>query len=879
MRRLLHAIYRLLLYAYPPDLRRTHGSEMRQWASAALSDRGLRAVPGLFLDLCGSVPREWALRMKGLSMRPTIGSGLMRDLSYAGRLLWRSPGFTVAAVLTLALGIGANAAIFSLAEATLMRPVKVAKPAELYAMPFTSAYPDYLAYAERGDLFAGAAASSGSRLNAVANHRAELVDGRFVSGSYFTVLGIAPAAGRLISPSDDERNGPAVGVLGYSWWKTRFGGDPAAVGTTIHVNNVPVTIIGVAPKGFNGTSLTETTRIFLPINQTPRVLTGFFSRPEMLTMRNMSWVEVILRLKPGIAPRAAAAGVESVYRQFHPVQPGTRPSPIRLSPIRTRALGDDEAVTRFVTLLGGVVALTLLIGCANLANLLLSRAAQRRREIGVRMAIGAGRARIARQLLVESLVLAAAGGLAGTYVALITLRILSRFQLPGGIEIQGLELGLSGRALAFTALVTGATGLLFGLAPAWRAGQTDVLESLRSESRATSARSRLRSALVSTQIALSLVLLTGTGLFLRSLEQSLRVPLGFRVDHVATASVNLGAARYDKPRALAFYQDALDRVRRLSGVTAAAWSSVVPTTGARSFTASVEGYEPAPQEEIRFYNAAVGPDYFKAAGTRILRGRAFTAEDAAPGAAVSVIVNETAVRTYFGGRDPLQGRIRINDKGWLPIVGVAEDTVVEALGEEPVPYLYLPVTKDPLGAPLTAMHLMVRTNGSDEALLGPLAAELRGIDPDAPIYDVSTFTWRVRELVMPQRMGVTLFAGFSLLALTLAAIGIYGVASYVAALRTRELGIRIALGADRRRIRALVLRQGSRPIAAGVGAGLVIAALGSRLAEAFLRGVAPHDPLTYAAVTLLLGAVALCATWIPASRAARLDPIQALRQE
>jgi predicted permease len=458
------------------------------------------------------------------------------------------------------------------------------------------------------------------------------------------------------------------------------------------------------------------------------------------------------------------------------------------------------------------------------------------------------------------------------------LRLLARFQLPGAIEIEGLGLELNTAALAFTAVTAAITGLLFGLAPAWRAARTDVLQSLRDDSRATSARSRLRSTLVAAQVALSLVLLAGTGLFLRSLVQSLRVPLGFRVEGVVTASVNLGVARYDSPRAKTFYDEALARVRRLPGVEAASWSTLIPILNAYLFTATVDGYTPGPDEELRLYNAAVGPEYFQAAGTRVLRGRAFTDADRA-GAPLVGIVNEAAALKYWPGRDPIGGRIAVDRDVWIQIVGVAEDAKVEELDEEPIPYVYLPFAQERGGGALNPSHLFVRTSGDAESLLGPIGEQLRAIDRDAPVYGVSTFAWRVRQLVMPQRMGVTLFAAFSALALTLAAIGIYGVASYVAALRTRELGIRIALGADRARIRALVLRQGAIPIAAGVGAGLLIAAIGSRFAAAFLRGVPPRDPLTFAAVAAVLATIALIATWIPARRAARLDPIKALRAE
>jgi putative ABC transport system permease protein len=882
MRAAILRLYAALLYAYPPDLRRTHGAAMRQCAADALAGRGLAVAPRLFADLLLSVPREWGLVMKGIRVTAWF-DGLGRDVVFAFRLLSRSPGFTAAAVLTLALGIGANAAIFSLADAALLRPLKVANPSELYMLKFSTSYPDFVAYSQLDRMFSGVAAISGGQMNVVADGRAELVgasDGRFVSGNYFGMLGVPPAAGRVFGPSDDVPNAPAVAVLGYRWWQSRFGGDPGVIGRTIRINNTPVTIAGVSAEGFHGNSLYESAKVFVPITHSPRIRTGFFSSPTMLTTRRMVWLNVLVRLRPGVTPQQAAAAVEAIYRQAQPLKPGARAEPFELQPLRTRALGGANAgkVTNFVVLLCTVVALTLLIGCANLANLLLSRAAARRREIGVRMAIGAGRVRIARQLLIESLMLSTIGGAAGVYVASMAIYLLERFQLPGGIEIARLGLHLSLPVLLFTAGVSALTGLLFGVIPALRASRTDVLGTLREESRATSARSGARATLVAIQVALSAVLLIGTGLFLRSLVQALGVPLGFRVEGVATASVNLGAARYDAARARAFYGDALTKVRQLPGVTAAAWTGVIPSVGSRMFTTTVDGYQPAPDEEVRFYYAPVGAEYFKATGTRIVRGRAFTDGDV-HGAPQVAIVNEAAAKKYWAGRDPLAGRIVNDDKTSVRIVGVAEDAKVDGLTDTAIPFIYLPFTQDEDGATRSTTHLLVRTTGDVEPFLPVMAEQLRSLDRDAPVFDVSSLAWRLRDMVMPQRMGVTLFAVFSALAVALSAVGIYGVASYVAALRTRELGIRIALGADRRAIRALVLRQASVPIVAGLAAGLLIAAMSGQAIAAFLRDVPPRDPITYAAVTALLASVALAATWIPARRAAQMDPIQALRQD
>jgi len=884
MRTALERVYGALLYAYPPSLRREHGSAMRQCARTALARQGLRAAPRLFADLFVSVPREWRmaavptsphLDAKGLTM-----TGLAYDVSYALRLLWRSPGYTIAAVLTLALGIGANTAIFSLADATLLRPLRVARPAELVAFKWSASLPDYREWAGRTDIFTGVTAASGTRATAVLDGAPEVIDAAFVSPSYFTLLGVRAARGRLLGAAD-EHAGEIAAVMDHAWWRDRFGADPAAVGRTLRINGETITVAGITEPGFRGTSLTNAPKIYLPLASISRLRGGVFGRPAALENRGFTWLTAIGRLAPGVTRPAAADAMNAMYARQHALDTDARRDRLELEPLAERALGGPDAasVRTFVKLLAGIVILTLLIGCANLANLQLARAAARRREIGVRLALGAGRVRIGRQLLVESLVLSVIGGGLGLAVAVGMLRLIARFQLPGGIDIEGLALGINRSALTFALLASTFTALLFGLVPAWQGARTGALASLRDESRSTSARSRLRMTLVAAQVALSLVLLAGTGLFLRSLVEALRVPLGFSPDGVATANVSLGAAKgFTTARAHAFFDQALTRVRRLPGVTAAAWTTVLPINGSMSAEVTIDGYAARAGEDTHFYMAEVGPEYFRAAGTRMIGGRPFAETDTLKSPLVG-IVNETAARRFWAGRDPLQGRVKLDADHFVQIVAVVEDTKVSRLDEPAAPFLYMPFAQSTGPFGLTRAALLVRTSGDVEALLPRLREQLHAADPDAPIAALTTFTWQVRKLAMPQRMGAVLFATFSLLAVTLAAIGIYGVTAYVAALRRRELGIRIALGADRARIRALVLRQGAVPIAAGLAAGLLIAALASRLAAAFLRGVPPRDPLTYTAVAALLAAIALIATWIPARRASQLDPIRALRQD
>jgi putative ABC transport system permease protein len=861
-----------VLYLYPPDLRRDHGAEMRQCARDAVAARGARALPCLFVDATVSVPREWRFVIG----RPSM-TGTGRDIAYALRLLRRNPGFSAAAIVTLGLGIGANTAIFTLADATIIRPLRLEGLDRLVAFKYSASLPDYREWTARTDLFTGVAANAVMSVTVTADGTAQPADAGMVSPNYFSVLGVGASAGRLLGAADDGRSELAV-VVGRDWWQTNLHGDPAAVGQRIQVNGAPATIVGIAADGFRGTTLTRPPKLYLPLSATSRLIPGPFTAPGALENRDMSWLNAIGRLRTGVTMAAAADAMDAMYARQHP-RAGAARGQLELQSMRSRVIGSPGAgsVYSFVELLAGVVLVTLLIGCANVANLQLARAAARQREIGVRLAIGAGRGRIFRQVLTENLVLALLGGAFGLIVASVALRLMARFQLPGGISIEGLALAVNRSALGVAMLISAATVALSGLLPAVQAARVSSLGTLRGTTR-VSARSGLRSSLVALQIALSLVLLTGTALFLQSFAAALQVPLGFKPAGVVTTTLTPAAQGFDKARARGFFDAALVKVHAIPGVTAAAWTNILPVNGSMSMSATIDGYPTKPGEEPHVYVANVGPEYFAAAGIRLLRGRVFTPDDRT-GSPLVGIINDSAARRFWGGREPLGGRVMTDDKDFITIVGIVEDTKIRSLEEKPEPFLYAPFAQ-PTG-PFAMDHgtLLVRTSGDVRALAPAVRDQLRATDPEAPLSSVTTFEWQVRKLVMPQRMGASFFGAFALLALTLATIGIYGVASYVAALRTREIGIRIALGADRSRIRSLVLVQGSVPIAAGIGAGLVAAAFASRLATAFLLGVSPRDPLTYAAVVALLICVGVAATWIPARRASRVDPVQALRAE
>ncbi|HTM25748.1 MAG TPA: ABC transporter permease [Vicinamibacterales bacterium] len=873
MIRLAERLYGLLLYLYPASLRRTYHAEMRLCARTALSSRGLAAVPRLLLDLSFSLPREWALTLKGISM-----TGIGRDVSYAIRLLWRSPGFTIAAVVTLGLGIGANTAIFTLADASIIRPLRIVDMDRLVSFKWSASLPDFREWTTRTDIFTGVAGLANMRLTVTIDGVAEPIDAALVSPNYFNVLGVSASAGRLLGEADDNGGSTITAVVARDWWRTRLQASAAAVGSTIQISGTPITIVGIAADGFRGTSLTRRPEIYLPMGSSIPLLSSPFSSPAARENRGFSWISAIGRLRPGVSMTAAADAMDAMYGSQHPKAAQNRDR-LELESMRSRVVGAAGAgsVYTFVGLLAGVVVLVLLTGCANVANLQLARSAARQREIGVRLAIGAGPGRIFRQVLTESVVLAAFGGALGLIIASLAIRLMTRFQLPGGIDIDGLPLAVDRTALAFATGVSAVTVLLSGLQPAWQAARVSSLATLRGASR-VSARSRMRSALVAVQIALSLVLVIGTALFLQSFAAALRVPLGFNPAGAVTTTLTPAARGFDRARARQFFDAALERVDRIPGVTAAAWTNVLPITSSMSMSAPVEGYARPSGPDPQFYIANVGPEYFAAAGTRLLRGRAFTAADK-EGSPLVGIVNETAARQFWAGRDAIGGHVKAYDTSTIEIVGVAEDTKTRSLDEKPAPYLYCPFAQPSGPFAMDRGTLLVRTSGDTRALVPAVRDQLRATDPAAPLGPVTTFEWQVRRLVMPQRMGAVFFGAFAILALTLASIGTYGIAAYVAALRTREIGIRIALGADRTRIRALVLRQGAVPVALGIAAGIGLALAAGRFAASFLRGVTPYDPLTYTAVAVLLAVIGVIATWLPARRAAALDPVRALRQE
>jgi len=833
---------------------------------------------------------------------------LWQDLRYGVRVLLKSPGFTAVAVLSLALGIGANTAIFSLVNAVLLRPLPVAEPAALVFLfcgvrnsPYSVvSYPDYVDFRDQNKVFSGLATYSGIGLSLNAADQTELVSGAIVSGNYFDVLGVRAALGRTFLPEEDQTPGThPVTVISHGLWQRRFGGDPNVVGQHLTLNGRAFTVIGVAPAGFNGTDLGETNDLYVPMMMQALVRPprGGYSgemNPDLLSRRGAGWLGVIGRLKPGVKIEQAQAEIATIARQLEQAYPDSNRD--RIATLFPVSKGDPQSRGTLLSVAGllmGVVGLVLLIACANVANLLLARASGRRKEVSIRLALGASRGRLVRQLMTESVLLALLGGVVGLLLALWTVDVLKRFPPPANFLPFAFDFSVEGRVLGFTLLLSVLTGLIFGVAPALQASKPDLVPALKDESPALHQGSRrlaLRNLLVIAQVALSLTLLIGAGLFLRSLRQAQSIDPGFNPEHVLVAPLNINLLRYTKPQGVEFYRQVVERVEALPGVQSASLARVLLLSGSgRTNSVMIEGQN-GPDRESRGEGTGggaevannttaanvVGLKYFQTMGIGLLRGRDFTAQDrdGAPGV---VVINETFAKRYFPGQDPLGKRISLRGaRGpWLEVVGITRDSKYRTLGEAPAPFVHLPLLQNHE----TGMTLHVRTGVDPAALIPAVRREIQALEKNLPATEIRPLTELISRSLFPARVGAALLGVFGLLALLLASVGLYGVMSYSVSRRTREIGIRMALGAERRDVLRLVLTEAMTLVAVGVGVGLTLAAAVTRLLAGFLYGVSATDPTTFAGITLLLAGVALFASLIPARRAMRVDPMVALRYE
>lgn len=827
---------------------------------------------------------------------------LLQDLRYALRIFRKNPGFTSVVVLTLALGIGANTAIFSLMNAVLLQSLPVRNPNELTVVQYNDpqsgrenedfSYPMYQALRDKNSVFAGVFSRSGVDFNASYAGQSERATGEIVSGNYFEVLGVRPWIGRLFTEEDDRVPGAhSIAVLSYGYWQTRFGGDASIIGKEILLDAKPITVIGVTPPDFYGTEIAFSPQIRVPMMMT----TVFKPVPtNRLQSPRHRWLTIMARRKEGVTLPQAQASIDVLYHQVLEEELNGLGSKVTAHDkervLSTRIILQDgkkgfahlqAEMGRPIILLFSVTAMVLLVACANIANLLLARSANRKKEVAVRLAIGAGPRRLIRQWLTESVLLALLGGAAGLLFAAWLSGALIQF-MPASARVN-LTVTMDPSVLVFSLLVSVATGLLFGLAPAMQISLSSVTAAMHDRIPLVSSERRtlsLRSALVFVQVALSLPLLIGAGLFLHSLENLREIDTGFVKENVFLANLNPSLNGYTTDHVRTLYGDLLARVRSLPDVRAASLTTSSPISGGwDQLSVKVEGYQPGQDENMSPNAAVISPGYFATLGIPFVAGRDFAEQDHADRSRV-VIVNQTFAHYFFGSANPIGKRMTTNDDPGAPldmeIVGLVEDAKYVTLNEKPRRHFYTPLAQEPR---LFDMTLQVRTAGDSRRIADLIRSQVRELDPNLPIYAVTTLQVQIDDSLTGERLMTWLSSAFGILATLLAALGLSGVVAFSVARRTQEIGIRVALGARRSDILRLILTQTALPVVLGLAVGLASAFALSRVLTGMLYEVRPSDPLTYAAASLLLGGVAALAAYWPARRAAKVDPAMALRFE
>jgi predicted permease len=811
---------------------------------------------------------------------------LITDLRVGFRMLWRSPGFSALAILCLTLGIGANAAVFSWVEGILFRPYPaVVHQERLMALTGTArgesgptglSWPDYLDLKKNATLFDAFFVSQIMGTTLSIGDRAERAIGSIVSSNYFDALGVHPVLGRGFEAGEDTgRNAHPVTVISYQLWQGRFKGDPAIVGKTQRFNGVVHTIIGVAPEGFYGTFVGWAMQFWVPASMEDTFEAGGYKLED----RGSRWMEAYVRLKPGVSQRQAQAELSAIARRLEIDFPATnRGRSAKLWPLWQTPFNNANTLLPTLGIMLAVVVFVLLIACANVGNLLLVRSFARRHEITVRAAVGAGRGRLLKQLLTEGLILSAlgaAGGLLAAHWSRHALVLL--FPARGGVSMY-LPGDLDWRVLGLSAGVCIITTLLLGLVPAMQASKIDLAAALKSEMGGVvggHGKSWIRSSLVVAQVSLSFVLLVGAGLLIQSLQKIRSGHPGFSTHGVVATSIDLVGAGYDEPRARDFDDELMLRVRALPGVESATLSRMSPL-GFRSYSSSpiaLDGYQTPPEEQPTVQYNEVGPDYFATLGIPLVTGRDFTPADDEKGALVAV-VNETMAAQFWKGKSPLGQRLQVKGR-WMQVVGVARDSKYSSIRELPKPFFYVPLRQNFAILPC----LTIRTLLATETIAPVLAREVHALDGNLAPYEVISMQEQVDRSTASQQVAVTLLGVLGALALALAAIGLYGVMSYAVSQSTRELGLRMALGAGSSDLLRLVMKDGLVMTATGVVVG-ALAALGlTRLLGDMLYKVSPRDPLAFGSALLVMLIAASVACFLPAWRAARTDPMRALRNE
>ena len=803
-------------------------------------------------------------------MMTTMG----RDLRYAVRSFARTPGFTFVALLTLALGIGATTTMFSVLDAVVLRPLPYANPDQLVMVGSSSqrfpglapvAPGDFIDWREHNATFSHLVAMEGWTLDLIDADQPARIASMAVTGGFFDMLGVAPMLGRGITDEDAAEGAEPVVVIGHGLWERRYGSDPSIIGTRIATADLTFTVVGVMPRSFvNPEALwSEDVELWMPTSQTG----------SNMTTRNGRFLQVMGRLAPETSLFQARQDMTAIANALAEEYPQNVGRETLIEPLQTETIGD---VGQALTLLMGAVGMLLLIACVNVANLFMARAADRGREIAVRVALGAGRARIRTQLLTEGVVLSLAGGVAGVglaYFGVSTFRAIN----PAGIpRVESVT--VDARILGFAFAVSVLTGIAFALAPAVRMVRPGALGALRDGARAGagSGAGRFRNTLVAVEMGLAVVLMVGAGLFVNSFLRLRSVDPGFDSEDAVTMALTLNASYPDAEQQATFFRQLTERVEALRGVRSAAYTSALPLAGDRYLTGiALQGRETDPSNPDVAEYSTTSPGFFATMGIDIEAGREFNALDDAESERV-IMVNEAFVRRYWAGEEPLGKQISMSRREpvWHTVVGVVADVNRQGLDEPATPEMYL----SPLQSGIQNAQVVARTDGDVSETVAGMRAIVREMDGTLPI-DFSTMDAYVAQSVNQPQFYSQLFSVFALVALVLAGVGVYGTMSYTVGQRTRELGIRLALGAESGEVTGMVARQGFRVAALGLVLGLIAAAAGARVLESFLFGVSARDPLTYAAGSLFLGVVAVVACWIPARRAGRADPMRALRME
>jgi putative ABC transport system permease protein len=800
---------------------------------------------------------------------------LWRDLRFGARMLLKKPGFSLIVLLTLGLGIGANTAIFSVVNAVLLRALPYPQPERLVVLTEKTrqgqrmgvAYPNYQDWRERAQSFTEMAGFRGALLNLTGVEKPARLNGRQVNWNFFRMLGVQPQLGRLFIQDDDREAAARTTVLSHALWQEKFGADPAITGKAISLDGNSYTVIGVMPPGFE---FFQNDDLFIPL--------GVSIRPVDRGRENHGGLNVLAKLKDGVGLEQASAEMDTLAAQFERAYPNTNSGVGALTYRLIDRYTSDVSQALWVLL--AAVGVVLLIACVNVANLLLARAAERQKEMAIRLALGAGRWRVIRQLLIESLLLGALGGLTGLLLGVWMLAGLLKFT-PDGIARLG-ETRLDATVLLFTLGVSLLTGLLFGVLPAWQSARHDPHAALKEGGRAGAGagRERMRKGLFIAEVGLSLVLLVAAGLMLRTVHRLTQVDPGFATENLLTMLVNLPQNAYDEPRLQAFYNESIARIESLPGVRAAGLTLSLPIYGSNWNSFFIVADKPAPSRADLPFSAfiPVSASYFKAMGIRLLKGRVFTEADTAGKPSVTV-VNETLAARMWPGADPIGKRIKQgwpeDQNPWREVIGVVADVKLNGVDSDTPLQSYSPLAQESS----RFLGMVVRVSGDPLSFAATVERTIHSLDKDLPVFSVYSMDQLLGNAIAWQRLTMVLLLCFAVLALMLAAVGIYGVISYSVNMRAYEIGVRIALGASAGDVLWLIVGQGMRLTLVGVALGLVASVALTRWMKALLFGVGATDPLTFTMVALLLTFIALLACWIPARRATKVEPTVALRCE